>query len=245
MRAAAAAGLLHRATNDVAAMLRRRRPARNAEPLRDDGRAVAEPRGFVNATRHHLCMDTLVDGRKIDSLSLDRRARRARDEQTSHTAWTWRIATGSAASTATRAARTRGIARRRPMRFRARQVEEGGPRDARLWLHRAHMQGGPHRPRSRGSSRGLGDKKMCFGAWRARGEDARLGRDVDASSCIIALRATLVDGGRWPIYGADAHAAGVDRFFAAHSCSKTTRPSRLTIISTTTPTILRPRDALD
>ena len=126
----------------------------------------------VNATRHHLCVDTFVDGRKIDSLSLFGE-HAARDEQTGpygpgeRYMWTARIE-GDYVGATTASIATNAV---RPMRFaQLRQVEEGGPATRDFG---AASQAGRIDVVAR-VIENLGDKKLMAAApGSARGEDAQ------------------------------------------------------------------------
>ena len=126
----------------------------------------------VNATRHHLCVDTFVDGRKIDSLSLFGE-HAARDEQTGaygpdeRYMWTARIE-GDYVGATTASIATNAV---RPMRFaQLRQVEEGGPATRDFG---AASQAGRIDVVAR-VIEDLGDKKLMAAApGSARGEDAQ------------------------------------------------------------------------
>ena len=126
----------------------------------------------VNATRHHLCVDTFVDGRKIDSLSLFGQ-HAARDEQTGpygpdeRYMWTARIE-GDYVGATTASIATNAV---RPMRFaQLRQVEEGGPATRDFG---AASQAGRIDVVAR-VIESLGDKKLMAAApGSARGEDAQ------------------------------------------------------------------------
>ena len=128
----------------------------------------------VNATRHHLCVDTFVDGRKIDSLSLFGQ-HAARDEQTGpygpdeRYMWTARIE-GDYVGATTASIATNAV---RPMRFaQLRQVEEGGPA-TRDFGAPATSQAGRIDVVAR-VIENLGDKKlMAAASGSARGEDAK------------------------------------------------------------------------
>ena len=125
----------------------------------------------VNATRHHLCVDTFVDGRKIDSLSLFGE-HAVRDEQTGpygpgeRYMWTARIE-GDYVGATTASIATNAV---RPMRFaQLRQVEEGGPATRDFG---AASQAGRIDVVAR-VIENLGDKKLMAAApGSARGEDA-------------------------------------------------------------------------
>ena len=82
----------------------------------------------VNATRHHLCVDTFVDGRKIDSLSLFGE-HAVRDEQTGAYGPDERHVDARAIEGDYVARRRASIATNavRPALAQLRQVEEGGP----------------------------------------------------------------------------------------------------------------------
>ena len=126
----------------------------------------------VNATRHHLCVDTFVDGKKIDSLSLFGE-HAARDEQTGaygpdeRYMWTARIE-GDYVGATTASIATNAV---RPMRFaQLRQVEEGGPATRDFG---AASQAGRIDVVAR-VIEDLGDKKLMAAApGSARGEDAQ------------------------------------------------------------------------
>ena len=126
----------------------------------------------VNSTRHHLCVDTFVDGKKIDSLSLFGE-HAARDEQTGaygpdeRYMWTARIE-GDYVGATTASIATNAV---RPMRFaQLRQVEEGGPATRDFG---AASQAGRIDVVAR-VIEDLGDKKLMAAApGSARGEDAQ------------------------------------------------------------------------
>ena len=128
----------------------------------------------VNSTRHHLCVDTFVDGKKIDSLSLFGQ-HAARDEQTGpygpdeRYMWTARIE-GDYVGATTASIATNAV---RPMRFaQLRQVEEGGPA-TRDFGAPATSQAGRIDVVAR-VIENLGDKKlMAAASGSARGEDAQ------------------------------------------------------------------------
>ena len=172
----------------------------------------------VNATRHHLCVDTFVDGRKIDSLSLFGE-HAARDEQTGaygpdeRYMWTARIE-GDYVGATTASDRHE---RRAAHALRAAATSgRGRPRDARLRRRvpgRAHRCGrAGHREPRRQEAHGRGPRQ------RARRGRPGHGRNEEGHFWPgHFLRRCHRDGGEGFRVWSHAHAAGVSGVFAAFS----------------------------